>query len=1019
MANYDLGTAKGRIEIDASGAKKGAAEAKGAASGIDDSAKSVGASAATAGLALTGLGAIALGAFAAAVKASADFEKSLSEFKAVTGATTEQLDQIREKALQLGADTAFSAKEAADAMVELGKQGLSTSQILDGAADATTALAAAGGIELPDAAAIAAAALNQFKLTAADLPHVADLLAGAANASATGVSELGRAMSFVGPVAQAMGLSIEDSVAALALLANSGIDATRGGTALRAILSRLVPASKQAAGVMQELGIITKDGSNSFFDAKGNVKSMADIVGILNDKTKDLTAEQKVNALQTIFGTEALAAANIIAGTTAKSFEELQASIGKVKAADVAAERLNNLSGAMEELNGSIETVLIKAGSQFQVGITGIVQTLTKFINALGKLNPEIQKWIGFLLVGGGAAALIVGGILLAVAAVERMKEAWTALNLVISNNPIVRVILIILALVAAVIAAYKNIKIFHDFVDKLWEDFQPVWDGIKEKVSSFVDWLTNTAWPRIKEVWDQLIGKVGEVASAITDNLGDKLSTAWDGIQEGAGGVLDWLTGVFNPGMKDQWQEMKKNGATTGDWFKITFGPILSQVGSQIKSAGIELLNWFSTDFIPGLKDFWINKIQPAWQGFVDWIHETFVPALENAAARAKIAVDGISASINNFVTNQGQTDFATGLTEKITGAWNTAIAFLETSVLPRIGAFSQGAIAQFNIFLSWAQEHVGPVFVAIGELITAIFGAIGPAIQQALGIAQVIISVFITVASILWQIFGQTIINVTQAVWGAIVGVINGFLEIIKGIINILTAAITGDWGKFWEGMGSIVQGIWHIIVAIVVGAAQVLVGTIAGLAEGMRNILAAAWNAISSKVSETWNGILNTIRGVIGSIIGAIQGLVSTITGAFSGVSLFGAGKAIMQSLLDGVNAMIAPLKAALNAITKLFPLEKGPPAKDEKLLVENGELIMKGLADGIQAGWQQIRGTLGDITAAVPAAAGVGGGNTSSVVVNLSVSGSNGQAIADQISNTGVLRKITQAVRAGSL
>lgn len=1020
MANYDLGIARGRIEIDASGATKGSAEAKAAAGGIDDSAKSVGASAATAGLALTGLGAIALGAFAAAVKASADFEKSLSEFKAVTGATTEQLDQIREKALQLGADTAFSAKEAADAMVELGKQGLSTAQILDGAADATVALAAAGGIELPEAASIAAAALNQFKLSATDLPHVADLLAGAANASATGVSELGQAMSFVGPVAQALGLSIEDSVGALALFANGGIDASRGGTALRAILSRLVPASKKAANVMRDLGLITADGSSIFFDASGKIKSMSDIIGILNDKTKNLTAEQKIQALQTIFGTEALAAANIMAGTTAQSFDELQASIGKTKAADVAAERMNNLSGAMEELSGSVETVLIKAGSQFQSGITGIVKALTSFVNMLGNLNPEIQKWIGFLLAGGGAAALVVGGILLAVAAVEKMKDAWAALNIVISNNPIVRVILIIAALVAAVVAAYKNIKIFHDFVDRLWEDFQPIWDGIKEKVGVFVDWLTGTAWPRIKEVWDLFIGKVGEVASTITNTLGDKLSGAWDGIQEGAGGVLDWLTGVFNPGMKDQWQEMKKNGATTGDWFKITFGPILSQVGSQIKASGIELLNWFSNTFIPGFSDFWANTVQPAWQGFLDWTQTTFLPAMQSLGAQVGTALNTVTTAIDNFVTNQGQTDFFSGLTEKVTNAWNTAISFLETSVLPRIAAFSQSAIEQFNIFLSWAQEHVGPVFGAIGELISAVFNAIGPAIQSALGLAQGVITVFISIATILWQLFGQTLINVTQAIWGLLVGVINGFLEIIKGIINIATAIISGDWGKFWEGMGSIVQGVWHIIIAIIVGAVQILVGIIAGLAEGIKNILGAAWNAVTSKVSETWNGILNTIKGIIGSILSEIGILASRIQAGFN-VDLFATGKRILQSLLDGLKSMFGPIESALSFLTGKLPDWKGPPSEDEKLLTKNAELIMGGFANSLKDNFGLVKDVLGSVTTAIPDAVGAGGTtNSSNVMIPITIhGGSNGQAVADALGNSGVLRKITQAVRAGSL
>jgi TP901 family phage tail tape measure protein len=1019
MANYDLGTARGRIDIDASGAKRGAAEGKDAANSLESGTKSVGASAASAGLALTGLGAIAIGAFAAAVKASADFEKSLSEFKAVTGATTEQLDQIREKALQLGADTAFSAKEAADAMVELGKQGLSTSQILDGAADATVALAAAGGIELPEAAGIAAAALNEFKLQAQDLPHVADLLAGAANASATGVSELGQAMSFVGPVAQAMGLSIDDSVTALALLANNGIDASRGGTALRAILSRLAPTSKKAAGELRELGIITANGSNAFFDAQGNVKSMAEIVGILNDHTKDLTAQQKIQALQTIFGTEALAAANVMAGTTAKSFEELQLSIEKTSATDVAAERMNNLSGAMEELQGSIETVLIKAGSQFQTGITGIVKALTSFVNLLGNLNPQIQKWIGFLLAGGGAALILVGGILLLVSAVEKFKEAWAAVNIVMAANPIIRVVIIIAALVAAVIAAYKNIQVFHDFVDRLWDDFQPIWEGIKTTViaaaSAIKDWIQGTLIPIFLQWRDTII----EVAATVRDWLGSKLGAVWEGIKTGAGGVLSWLTGVFNPGMKGAWDEAQKNGASLGDWFKITFGPILSQVGSQIKTSLVGLLGWFGTDFIPGIKDFWVNQVQPAWQAYVDWVNSSFVPALQTAATNVQTAVGTMATAINNFVTNQGQTDFFSGLTEKISGAWNTAIEFLNVSVLPRIQGFIVLVQEQFGLFLGWIQANFGPVLTALLELWGAIWNAMGPIVQGALGLMQIAIGVFIGVITVLWNVFGQGLIQIFQSIWLTMKGIVEGALQIITGIINIFTALISGDWGKLWEGIVNIASGAWRIITALISGAIGVIIGILTVFQSVISAVVGAAWNFVISKTREIWNSAIDAVKGAIGTIVGAVQGLASSISGAMH-VDLFGAGKAIMDSLLSGLKSAFESVKNFIGGVASWIAEHKGPPAKDAKLLVDNGELIMEGFAKGIMNGWNQIKGTIGDVTSGIPGAAATTiGGNTNSVVINLSATGSNGQAIADGIANSGVLRKITQAVKAGSL
>jgi TP901 family phage tail tape measure protein len=167
------------------------------------------------------------------------------------------MDQLRNKALQLGKDTSFSASEAASAIEELVKQGISVPDVMNGAADATVALAEAGELELPRAAEIASNAMNQFKLSAQDLPHVADLLAGAANASSASVGDLGSALEYVGPVAHSMGLSIDDTTGALAILANNGIKGTEAGTQLRGMLLGLTPTTNKQSEAFKKLGLIT------------------------------------------------------------------------------------------------------------------------------------------------------------------------------------------------------------------------------------------------------------------------------------------------------------------------------------------------------------------------------------------------------------------------------------------------------------------------------------------------------------------------------------------------------------------------------------------------------------------------------------------------------------------------------------------------------------------------------------------------------------------------------------------
>jgi TP901 family phage tail tape measure protein len=410
MADYNLGTAHGVIEIDSN--TQGIDQAQRSMQGLQKTSQTteqaLDKTANTTGIA----GAAIAGGLGLAVKTATDFEKRMSAISAVSGASAGDLEKLRQKSLQLGAETSFSAGEAAGAIEELVKSGLSVPDVMNGAADATVALAAAGEIELPEAASIASQALNQFKLTAEDLPGVADLLAGAANASATGVSEVGAALSYVGPVAQAAGLSIEDTAASVALLANNGIDGQRAGTALRAILTQLQPATNKARDAMTDLGLVTKDGQNQFYNTNGTLKDMDQIIGLLNESMAGLSEEEKTAYARNMFGLESLSAISAMAGTTAGEFQDLQGAIGEVSAQEVAEERLNNLSGSMDALMGSAETLGIQLGTALIPFIRSLTDALTIVVNWFSSLSPETQQWIVTILAASAGLLLLTAGVI-------------------------------------------------------------------------------------------------------------------------------------------------------------------------------------------------------------------------------------------------------------------------------------------------------------------------------------------------------------------------------------------------------------------------------------------------------------------------------------------------------------------------------------------------------------------------------------------------------------------------------
>lgn len=336
-----------------------------------------------------GLGAAIAGGMALAVGSAAKFEQGLSAVRAVAGATEVQMEAVRAKALQLGADTAFSATEAAGAMEELVKAGLSVEQVLNGAADAAVSLAAAGGVSLETAATISANALNQFGLGAAQVARVADIVAGAANASAIGVNDFALSLAQSGAVARTAGLSFEDTALAIAALGNAGIRGSDAGTSIKTFLQNLIPVTTRQTAAFRELGLVTEDGANRFFTAAGSVKSLTEIAGVLEGALRDMSDAQRLSTLEIMFGSDAIRAAAVFAREGAAGLAALFREMQDISAVETAATRMDNLAGSFEEFRGSLETVLIKLGTPLQGGLRSLVDLGTRSLNVVGSLGES------------------------------------------------------------------------------------------------------------------------------------------------------------------------------------------------------------------------------------------------------------------------------------------------------------------------------------------------------------------------------------------------------------------------------------------------------------------------------------------------------------------------------------------------------------------------------------------------------------------------------------------------------
>ncbi len=374
--------------------------------------------------AVVGIGAAgaALGAFGAqSLKAASNFDSTLRQMSAVAGVPQKELKSLSALALKMGADTKFSAQQAADAMLELSKGGLTTAEIKGGALKETLTLAAAGGLELGDAAKTISNALHTFGLSAADAGQASAALAGAANASSADVQDLAFGLAQVGPGARNAGISIQETTAALAAFSNAGLSGSDAGTSFKTFLTRLVPTTKAAYGAMSDLGLAgldaqkmmaylqaqgvkplgtsvealsgqirgvlskqlggvaadsskvnrafgdlvtsSKIATSAFVNQDGSFKSLSEISGALAKALGGLSQEQRTVALSAIFGSDATRAATVLANEGAAGIEKLTAATSNQAAAnDVAAANMKGLKGALEQLTGSWETLSVQVG---------------------------------------------------------------------------------------------------------------------------------------------------------------------------------------------------------------------------------------------------------------------------------------------------------------------------------------------------------------------------------------------------------------------------------------------------------------------------------------------------------------------------------------------------------------------------------------------------------------------------------------------------------------------------------
>lgn len=667
----------------------------------------------------------------AAYTVASDFDANMSTVRAVTGATGDQFNSLRETAIQLGKDTVFSSSDVSEAMIEMGKAGWDSQQIIDGMAGVLDA-ASASGENLGTVSTIVADSITTFGLSAGDSAHVADVLTQAANDGTISISDLGESLKYIGPVASALGFSFEDTNTALLAMSKSGIKASQAGTSLRGLMDNLVNPTENAAAALQELGIETTN-------ADGTFKSLDDILGQMRGSMSGMTEEQKVYYASVIAGRTGMSGMLALMNMSQEEYDALAGSIDNCGgvAEETAAIMQDNLKNDVEQLMGSLESLAITLVDNVEPYLRSFVQGLESVVDWFTQLDPGIQTAITAVVAFAAALGpilVVLGGIISGASQVNmalgRITQAFSALANIPSlisgigsgistafsmiTSPIGIAVALIGVLVAAFVTLWNTNEGFRNAITEIWtgivETLTTFFTGIQERLNALgINWQTiidalgiawNTFCSFLAPIFEGAFSVVATVLETVTGIITGLLDIFiglftgnWDQFLQG----VSELFGSIWDGICSFLATMLDTLAGLGQAFCDNFGNII--MGGLEAVAGFFESAW--NGIVSFLSGVWSNIVSGV-SGFIEDVLNFFRNLPQN--------ILNAIGNVGNLLYNAGRS-IIDGFLNGLRSMWDSVTSFV-------------GGIA------SWIFSHKGPIQKDRKLLVPA-----GNAIMEGLG--------------------------------------------------------------------------------------------------------------------------------------------------------------------------------------------------------------------------------------------------------------------------------------------
>ncbi|PTK32211.1 phage tail tape measure protein [Staphylococcus hominis] len=847
--------------------------------------------------------------FGLAAKKSIDFDDSMRKVKATSGATSGEFQQLRDKALEMGAKTKFSASESAEALNYMALAGWDTKDMLGGI-DGVMQLAAASGEDLGAVSDIVTDSLTAFGMKAKDSGRFADVLAQTSSKANTDVRGLGEAFKYAAPVAGALGYTVEDTSIAIGLMSNAGIKGEKAGTALRTMFTNLAKPTKAMKDKMEELGI-------SITDSNGKMLPMRDVMGQLRDKFKGLSKDQQASAAATIFGKEAMSGALAVINASDEDYKKLTKSIDNSTGASkrMSDEMEGGIGGSIRKMKSAIESMAISIGDVLAPHIRKAAELLAfladKFANMPGWVKTAVvglgvfAAALGPLILATGAFTAALGSIMTTIGPVMTgiakaggvmnflgTKAPFAAKGLTLVGGafkfmlgPVGLAIAAVLAIGTAFVVAYKKSETFrnivHAVIDPVVNAFKNLWGTAKVVFNALKNLFSGNAIPTV-----DILSKIMPRATAI------KVTA-----------TLMQIRQVFIDVFNAIWQFVQEIGKKLSDFWKQNGDTIiqaLTNIWSVISTVFIEIKNflWPILQELGGLvQSIFMNVIVPIIKiamGIIWNVMKFLWPLIKT------LVVDTWN-NIKNIIN--GALDVILGIVKifsgLFTGQWKQVWNGIKQ-------VFSGALTLIWNLIQLWLIGKILKVVKIFGGLFKSIISKAFNGVKTVIG----------TVLKFIWSIIStifKKILSITRSIFGAVLKFIRFIFNSMKNFISKTVKAIYTNVKKAFTNLWNSTKSIFNKLKNWVIKLWSSIKNKVVGFAKGLYNDVKSRWNALWSITKSIFNRLKNWVVKLWSSLKNKVVGLAK---------SLWNGVKNRWNALWDGTRSIFNKVKSFMtNTWTKI--------------------------------------------------------------------------------------------------